>query len=156
MLFVAILYDYFFFCFKDLWEKQRKFGTYYCEDCHRTWMSGNSWKGVGQQCRQCQAMFLPHTLDPLQRSSYHDPDIYKPPHQQALCGKCKELGYNCESYTPLALVATEDEIPSDDEDDTSIITTNSSQLGDDDNVTPINSDEDDEEQLDKEMEKLKI
>ena len=158
MLFVV--YDYFLFCFKDLWKKQRKFGTYYCEDCNRTWRSGNSWKGVGQQCRQCQAMFLPHTLDPLQHSSYHDPGIYKPPHQQDLCGKCKELGHSCENYTPPETqVATDDEIPSDDEDDTSIITTNSSQLGDDDNATPINSDEDDisdQEQLDKEMNKLNI
>ncbi len=105
-------------------------------------------------------MFLPHTLDPLQHSANYDPGISKPPHEQALCGKCKELGHSCENYTPpVTQVATEDEIPSDDEDDTSIVSTNSSQMEEDDNITPINSDEDDssdQEHLDKEMNKLKI
>ena len=107
------------------------FGTYYCDDCDRTWMSGNSWKGVGQQCRECGTMYLPHTLDPPQRSRSFEPGRSKPPHQQDLCGKCEELGYNCETYVPPDTeVATKDEILSDDEDSTSIISTNSSDSND--------------------------
>ena len=126
------------------------FGTYYCDDCDRTWMSGNSWKGVGQQCRECEIMYLPHKLDPLQPPVSFG--IVKPPHQQHLCGKCKELGYDCKTHVPPDTeVATKDEIPSDDEDNTSILSTNSS-VADNNDDTPVNSDS--EADLDEELKRL--
>ncbi len=38
----------------------RCFGEYLCEQCNRTWMSGNSWKDTAQMCTNCNVRVFPH------------------------------------------------------------------------------------------------
>ena len=81
-------------------SQKRKFGEYKCPKCGRTWSSGNSWEGMGQECMTCRIMVRPHTLRPLKRP---DGPENGPPHRSDLCEMCKKLGYNCRSihsYTP--------------------------------------------------------
>ena len=84
----------------------RKFGEYRCPQCGRTWSSGNSWVGMGQECMTCRIMVRPHTLRPLQRPDGHRDG---PPHRSDLCEMCQKLGYNCRSkYTPARQPPQED------------------------------------------------
>ena len=78
---------------------QRMFGEFYCHNCHHGWSSGNAWAGKGQKCKTCQRMVFPKSLRPLKPQS-HDDDKNRKPHQQDLCQKCQELGYNCRNYVP--------------------------------------------------------
>ncbi|KAG4076112.1 hypothetical protein HA402_011458 [Bradysia odoriphaga] len=40
--------------------KGRCFGEYFCEQCNRTWMSGNSWKNTAQKCTNCNVRVFLH------------------------------------------------------------------------------------------------
>ena len=75
------------------------FGEFYCHYCHHGWSSGNAWAGKGQRCKMCQTMVFPKSLRPLKPQPYDD-DKNRKPHQQDLCQKCQELGYNCRNYIP--------------------------------------------------------
>lgn len=39
--------------------KRRCFGHFRCPQCRRTWMSGNSWANMGQQCQLCKINVYP-------------------------------------------------------------------------------------------------
>ncbi len=126
------------------------FGTFHCDQCHNKWQSGYAWDGVGQDCRSCRIMILPHTLEPLKITG--TPVGKGQPHREDLCEMCKQLGHSCKNYIPTETdIALMEEIPFE-EDTQSVITTNSSVVGDDDDNddhstsggdrTPINSDDD--------------
>ena len=66
------------------------FGKFSCK-CGNRWLSGNSWRGIGQECRRCKTMVQPHTLRPLLPSD--GSGMGK--HKQDLCEMCQELGYEC-------------------------------------------------------------
>ena len=78
-------------------EDERMFGKFKCRKCKRKWMSGNSWQNTPQQCQQCKIDVYPYDLQPLER--IQDKDAEKidrnKHHPTELCGKCKQLGYNC-------------------------------------------------------------
>ena len=153
---------------RDLWRKRRMFGEFFCDDCHHGWKSGSAWDGVGQKCRHCKVMILPHLLRPLEFNLSHGKGQ---PHREDLCVMCKQLGRNCRSYVPTDEdIAMVNEIPLE-EDTQSVITTNSSVVGEDDDDDdsgsnsggdriPINSDDDDfgdpAEDIDGMMRKMKI
>ena len=117
------------------------FGEFYCEDCDNKWYSGNAWKGKGQQCNQCEKMIQPTSLKPLRRPGYLAP---KKPHQQDLCQKCQELGYNCQNYRPEEEEEEEEEDDIPDEESVfsaySTSTDSSATARSDDDVTPVPSD----------------
>ena len=132
------------------------FGHFYCDECKNGWDSGYAWDGVGQMCRICRIMILPHSLEPLKISTAGRKGQ---PHREDLCEMCKQLGHSCKRYVATGEdIALLKEIPLE-EDTQSVITTNSSTFGDkgdddDDNDdddggstsagerTPINSDDD--------------
>ena len=39
---------------------RRCFGKYQCSQCHQTWMSGNSWADMTQDCNSCRMKVYPH------------------------------------------------------------------------------------------------
>lgn len=39
--------------------KGRCFGEYQCNQCHRTWQSGNSWANTAQMCEKCNIRVYP-------------------------------------------------------------------------------------------------
>lgn len=39
---------------------KRCFGEFKCSKCLRTWMSGNSWADMGQECTTCKVNVYPH------------------------------------------------------------------------------------------------
>ncbi|PIK37554.1 hypothetical protein BSL78_25624 [Apostichopus japonicus] len=75
--------------------KGRCFGEYRCDDCHRTWMSGNSWADMGQECTNCRQNIYPHTQRPLNKPDGLDVSDENKPHPQHLCEKCKAMGRRC-------------------------------------------------------------
>ena len=40
--------------------KKRVFGEFRCQQCNRTWSSGNSWANMGQLCKACNIMVYPY------------------------------------------------------------------------------------------------
>ena len=126
------------------------FGEFCCEDCNRSWFSGNAWEGKGQQCLQCQKMILPTTLRPLLHR-YHNKD--RKPHVQELCEKCQELGYNCRDYTPV-----------EEPDDVSVFSESSSVTEssvserdlDEEDLTPVPSDSESVDELLDQLETLDL
>lgn len=117
------------------------FGKYKCS-CGNKWASGNSWTGMGQECKNCKEYVYPYSLKPLCSS----PDQYqRKPHLEELCGMCQRLGRNCKT-----LPSVNDEDIADDDDLESILTENSSIFSDDSltpptsgEVTPTDNDEGD-------------
>ncbi|XP_066258339.1 zinc finger CCHC domain-containing protein 24-like [Euwallacea similis] len=74
---------------------KRCFGEYTCPKCKNSWMSGNSWADMGQECKTCNINVYPHTQRPLEK--HNGPDLRKP-HLKNLCEKCKTLGHLCNSF----------------------------------------------------------
>ena len=75
--------------------KRRCFGEYTCDECGRSWMSGNSWKNTGQRCQNCNRNVFPHTQRPLEKPEGLDKSDPTKHHPQELCGKCRQLGFFC-------------------------------------------------------------
>ena len=74
-------------------SKQKRFyGHYQCGDCSNRWKSGNAWQGYTQDCKNCGVRNWPFKVYHLEQSV--DPLDGKA-HKSELCGRCRELGYNC-------------------------------------------------------------
>lgn len=75
---------------------RRTYGFFKCQQCNRSWSSGNSWANSGQQCKSCNKLIYPHHQRPLtKRSNNKGP---KKPHLSNLCEKCNLLGLSCTNY----------------------------------------------------------
>lgn len=99
----------------------------------------------------------------LRRLEYHGPaSPSDKPHEQALCQRCQELGYNCKNAPTEAVVNTED--LGDDDDDVSVACTDTSEdenaaTQNNEDITPVGSEDEAErndEELNKQMGNLKI
>ncbi|KAJ8037406.1 Zinc finger CCHC domain-containing protein 24 [Holothuria leucospilota] len=80
---------------------KRMYGYFRCDNCRRSWESGNSWEGYAQECLRCGKKVYPYELSELERPDYSDDmdDLeIRPGHPQHLCEKCKELGSYCRSH----------------------------------------------------------
>lgn len=75
--------------------RKRCFGEFKCKQCHRKWMSGNSWADCFQLCKKCQNIVYPHKQRSLERPDGLDVSDQSKEHPQNLCGKCRQLGYYC-------------------------------------------------------------
>ena len=73
----------------------RYFGTFACHVCGNNWTSAYCWKGEKQACRCCEAKSLPIETRPLERGLGV---VGGGEHDSARCGRCRSLGYNCNSY----------------------------------------------------------
>ena len=130
---------------------KRKFGKFNCS-CGRSWASGNTWVGKWQKCEKCNAEVMPVDIQPLRphRAWFGA----KKPHESSLCEQCIELGYNCQEYN--------DDIPDDESIISEASTASSSSLAEeqnlsDDNLTPVASDEEEQESfLDSKLKNLHI
>ncbi|CAM4712397.1 unnamed protein product [Leuciscus chuanchicus] len=76
-------------------DNKRCFGEYRCPKCNRTWMSGNSWPNMGQECTKCHINVLAHKQTPLEKPDGLDKSDLSKHHPQDLCEKCKKLGHYC-------------------------------------------------------------
>ena len=76
---------------------ERRFGSFRCVECKRTWCSANSWMDAWQRCVQCNVKVYPYQQDALQRDDDDDAvrDNDEKPHQTELCGRCQKLGHSC-------------------------------------------------------------
>ncbi|KAJ8037404.1 Zinc finger CCHC domain-containing protein 24 [Holothuria leucospilota] len=74
---------------------KRCFGEFKCSKCLRTWMSGNSWADMGQECTTCKINVYPHKQRPLNKPDGLDVSDENKPHLTHLCEKCKVLRRNC-------------------------------------------------------------
>lgn len=75
---------------------ERRFGSFRCVKCGKTWCSANSWADSWQSCRQCNVKVYPYRQDELQRPDDDDYDrTDKEPHPMELCQKCQQLGSSC-------------------------------------------------------------
>ena len=101
--------------------QRRKFGEFECVQCKNTWFSGNAWEGMGQQCRKCKEMILPHNLQPLQSSEGNGGGA----HVQKLCEMCQKLGRNCREV-----------VESDSDDDAESVVSTVSTLSSAGTLTP--------------------
>ncbi|KAI1285256.1 Zinc finger CCHC domain-containing protein 24 [Halotydeus destructor] len=74
---------------------RRCFGEFRCPTCGRSWMSGNSWANLGQECQSCKIMVYPHKQRPLEKPDGLDKSDEKVAHPSHLCEKCRKLGRSC-------------------------------------------------------------
>ncbi|KAL9652378.1 hypothetical protein ABK040_012033 [Willaertia magna] len=77
---------------------RRVFGKFQCPQCHRGWMSANSWANKGQKCQRCDIMVYPYSQTQLEKSSEDADKIdLTKHHPMHLCQRCQELGRYCGS-----------------------------------------------------------
>ncbi|XP_037052499.1 zinc finger CCHC domain-containing protein 24-like [Bradysia coprophila] len=75
------------------------FGEFNCKKCDKHWLSAWCWFEVDemtkipQKCKTCNVNAFAIKMRPLQKSK----SLQTQPHQVGLCGKCKQLGYSCET-----------------------------------------------------------
>ena len=67
----------------------RMFGQLQCEDCGRSWYSGNTWNDYAQDCNSCLGKGFPIWRRPLEKRKILEK---RPPHDKAKCEKCAEVG----------------------------------------------------------------
>ena len=75
------------------------FGLFQCPnpECSHDWASASAWVGYTQGCIECGEHTYAYELRHLHRKREHSDSEVKP-HIERLCGKCKELGYNCTKH----------------------------------------------------------
>ena len=138
-------------------KPKRKFGFFKCDKCAKEWPSAYTWVGKYQECRNCRNKVYAHSIQPLKPGGGSGP--YQKPHQQELCQKCRELGFNCKSYTPSASGDDKEVDFRDGESIISIASNTSTEVADEDrDITPTVSDTEEQadEVLEREVKKLSI
>ena len=68
-------------------------------ECSHEWTSASAWVGYTQGCIECGEDTHTYVLRHLHRKPERSDSEVKP-HKEWLCGKCKELGYNCTKHRP--------------------------------------------------------
>jgi hypothetical protein len=76
---------------------EKSFGYFKCNKCKREWPSAHAWKNSDQECKTCRTKCKPIGMwCNFGRNARPKPDGDNGrPHEQSLCGKCKELDRPC-------------------------------------------------------------
>ncbi|CAL4072815.1 unnamed protein product [Meganyctiphanes norvegica] len=73
--------------------KNKCFGEFKCQKCHKFWASPHSWANCYQECKGCSSKVYPFKQTKLEHSGEERKTLK--PHPMELCQKCQQFGRAC-------------------------------------------------------------